>query len=1005
LSAAPTASCKPPGAPSTPSTVTTSSSITTFWSESVESGSGKLEAVREGSLARDHSSDELHRFCNLDTGEERYLSNALIDSSSFLSIGQQPRRRRAWLCREGQKPWKLWWRQKHEKDRAMSEALIKCDVLRLHSTLSVEPVEAPLTLQVGGLQGYQSLRAACAAGAADVVRMLIQAGVDLHSSSSRRSSSSGFELQSQRQAAKAPGSQNKEGEDEFSAAANEPMSAELSERAAGGSETSRTVERQQEDEQALLPVEASASLGSESAAAGEAHIGMAAGMTAAMTAASAAEAFHSKALGASTTEAEASSPKHQKTKVDEGPWSDSELSLLHVAARAGHTEVIGALLEAKADVHAATGSGDLPIHFACRSGRPAAIRRLLSEGGSEQLSKRNSIGKTPLELISDPDTLRFAASIIADRGNVDSYRLRSLSCGDHPMPRPNRSDAVCKFLEAGRAAGQQRQREHRLAALESTLEHKNPLREAPPHNSDMEEFRSFVASRGRRARSLASLFAANLEIVQQKAACGVAAVKQHRQLRQPPQQRKQQGQQLQKQQQQHQHHQQHQQHYYQKDRSSQDRRDQRDQPISKQSLPGSEEQPRWVVRSLSTQKSFAKLDHFDDIDEEVGPSTFATIRTIGQGSFGAVYMVKHNRTGGIYAMKTLEKSKIRSQNLERYAKTERNILSYVRHPFIVSLRFAFQTTNYLVLVLHYCPNGNLQRLIAQERRLSEALARLYTAEVLLAITHLHHRNIVFRDLKPDNIVLDDGWHAMLTDFGLSKEGVQGAGATTFCGSVAYIAPEILARKPHGHTVDIYNLGVLLFNMLTGAPPFYHPNRKLLFDNIAKAKLRIPFLVSAKASSFIKVLMERDPERRLGHKSTDELRDHAFFENLDWDDVLNRKVPVPANASALARRSSSSSTDVPLTASALDLAALSTGALFASTVPGAEGQDHRDIDNDYFDGRGGGGGAADPDRAMDSHGRLRRGQSSPLPSKKPRRAKKAATPVTGWDFAAQSARGA
>ena len=124
------------------------------------------------------------------------------------------------------------------------------------------------------------------------------------------------------------------------------------------------------------------------------------------------------------------------------------------------------------------------------------------------------------------------------------------------------------------------------------------------------------------------------------------------------------------------------------------------------------------------------------------------------------------------------------------------------------------------------------------------------------------RSTVFRDLKPDNVVIDAAGHAMLTDFGLSKEGVLGQrGTKSFCGSVAFLAPEILLRRGHGHTVDIYNLGVLLFDMLTGLPPFYHPDRETLFANIKHARLVVPQYVPRTARSLIEALMEREPSRR------------------------------------------------------------------------------------------------------------------------------------------------
>jgi len=287
---------------------------------------------------------------------------------------------------------------------------------------------------------------------------------------------------------------------------------------------------------------------------------------------------------------------------------------------------------------------------------------------------------------------------------------------------------------------------------------------------------------------------------------------------------------------------------------------------------------------------FARVRSGNENLEPVGPNSFELVKLLGRGSFGEVFQVRHKQTDKVFAMKVLQKSKILSSNLLRYAMTERNILAYVRHPYIVYLHYAFQTQSHLVLVLEFCPNGNLQHLICREKRLHEQLARLYTAEILLALCHLHERQTVFRDLKPDNVVIDAAGHAMLTDFGLSKEGVAGQrGTKSFCGSVAFLAPEILLRKGHGHTVDIYNLGVLLFDMLTGLPPFYHPDRETLFANIKHARLQVPQYVPRVAKSLIETLMEREPSRRLGAGRTSEVKEHPFFAGLDFAALMRREV--------------------------------------------------------------------------------------------------------------------
>jgi len=293
------------------------------------------------------------------------------------------------------------------------------------------------------------------------------------------------------------------------------------------------------------------------------------------------------------------------------------------------------------------------------------------------------------------------------------------------------------------------------------------------------------------------------------------------------------------------------------------------------------------------RQRFCKLIK-DEVFEAAGPRSFKTLALLGKGSFGEVYKVQHKSTGNVFAMKVLRKSRILNSNLVRYVMTERNLLSYLRHPFIVRLHFAFQTPSSLVLVLQYCPGGNLGNLVAREGCLPEELAKHYSAEVYLAIEHLHERQVLYRDLKPENVVLDSDAHALLIDFGLSKQGVEGiVGTNSFCGSVAYLAPELLSSsRNHGHPVDLYGLGVLLFEMLEGRPPFYNRNREQLFVNIMGAPLKLPSRASPKACELISALMQRDASLRPGARCTFDLRSHPFFADVDFEQVLRREVPVP-----------------------------------------------------------------------------------------------------------------
>eukprot|EP00826_Nyctotherus_ovalis_P006997 TRINITY_DN11711_c0_g1_i4.p1 TRINITY_DN11711_c0_g1~~TRINITY_DN11711_c0_g1_i4.p1 ORF type:complete len:239 (-),score=55.17 TRINITY_DN11711_c0_g1_i4:451-1167(-) len=212
-------------------------------------------------------------------------------------------------------------------------------------------------------------------------------------------------------------------------------------------------------------------------------------------------------------------------------------------------------------------------------------------------------------------------------------------------------------------------------------------------------------------------------------------------------------------------------------------------------------------------------------ERKIGLSSFVPIKMLGKGSFGQVYLVRKKNTGEHYAMKIQSKSMVIAQNLTKYVYTEKNVQSGIRHNFIVQLRCAFQTKTKLCMVMDYCRAGDLGHVLQREGRFSESRARIYLAEILLAIEELHRHEIIYRDLKPDNVVLDEEGHAMLTDFGLSKQGIKEADSTqSFCGSVAYLAPEVLRRSGHGRTVDWYLLGVLLYEMIVGMPPYFDRNK-------------------------------------------------------------------------------------------------------------------------------------------------------------------------------------
>ena len=281
--------------------------------------------------------------------------------------------------------------------------------------------------------------------------------------------------------------------------------------------------------------------------------------------------------------------------------------------------------------------------------------------------------------------------------------------------------------------------------------------------------------------------------------------------------------------------------------------------------------------------------------EKISPTNFICLAQLGKGSFGEVYLVKKLNTEEKYAMKVLSKDRIMSQNLLKYAIAERNVLSTSNHPFIVKLSYAFQTSSRLFLVIEYCPNGDLSRHLVFEKRFKEERAKFYLCEVLLALEDLHKRDIIFRDLKPDNVVLDKDGHCKLTDFGLSKEGVgRDIYAQSFCGSIAYLAPEMLKKKGHTKAVDWYLLGVLFYEMLVGVTPYFTTRKEEIFYNIEFGDLKIPNFVSKEAAELLLRLLERNPAKRLGGGGRDalEIKEHPYFKDVDWKKIYEKKIKPP-----------------------------------------------------------------------------------------------------------------
>lgn len=281
--------------------------------------------------------------------------------------------------------------------------------------------------------------------------------------------------------------------------------------------------------------------------------------------------------------------------------------------------------------------------------------------------------------------------------------------------------------------------------------------------------------------------------------------------------------------------------------------------------------------------------------EKASPDQFDLLRVLGQGSFGKVFLVRKkvgHDSGTLYAMKVLKKATLKVRDRIR-TKMERNILADVVHPFIVKLHYAFQTEGKLYLILDFLRGGDLFTRLSKEIMFTEEDVKFYLAELALALDHLHSLGIIYRDLKPENLLLDSDGHIAVTDFGLSKENLEDK-AYSFCGTVEYMAPEVVSRKGHSFAADWWSYGVLMFEMLTGQLPFQGTNRKETMTQILKAKLGMPDYLSSEAQSLLRGLFKRNPTNRLcsGPDGIDDLFGHCFFSTIDWEKLKAKKQDPP-----------------------------------------------------------------------------------------------------------------
>uniref|UniRef100_A0A673MN06 Protein kinase C n=1 Tax=Sinocyclocheilus rhinocerous TaxID=307959 RepID=A0A673MN06_9TELE len=292
------------------------------------------------------------------------------------------------------------------------------------------------------------------------------------------------------------------------------------------------------------------------------------------------------------------------------------------------------------------------------------------------------------------------------------------------------------------------------------------------------------------------------------------------------------------------------------------------------------------------------------ISQGLGLGDFDLIRVIGRGSYAKVLLARLKKNEQIYAMKVVKKELVHDDEDIDWVQTEKHVFEQAStNPFLVGLHSCFQTESRLFLVIEYVNGGDLMFHMQRQRKLPEEHARFYAAEVCIALNFLHEKGIIYRDLKLDNVLLDQDGHIKITDYGMCKEGIRpGDTTSTFCGTPNYIAPEILRGEDYGFSVDWWALGVLMFEMMAGRSPFDiitdNPDmntEEYLFQVILEKPIRIPRSLSVKAASVLKGFLNKDPKERLGcqvQTGFTDIKSHTFFRSIDWDQLEQKQVTPP-----------------------------------------------------------------------------------------------------------------
>lgn len=282
-------------------------------------------------------------------------------------------------------------------------------------------------------------------------------------------------------------------------------------------------------------------------------------------------------------------------------------------------------------------------------------------------------------------------------------------------------------------------------------------------------------------------------------------------------------------------------------------------------------------------------------EDLVTSEDFEKLKLLGRGTFGEVFLVRHIYNKKLFAMKILRKKALKIKNQELNTRTERMILEKIKHQNIVSLFYAFQDKKKLYLVTEFIQGGELFYHLYRSNTFEPHRARFYAANIVLALEYLHSNNCIYRDLKPENLLIGKDGYIKLTDFGLSKMLLEKNETKTYsiCGTLGYLAPEMLLDKGYDKTVDWWSLGTLLFNMLNGRKPFRLEEKPFTFDQYYQP-IKFTYHCPEDAKNFITQLLVIDPTKRLGYgpDGTQKIKDDEYFKDIDWEALAAKTILAP-----------------------------------------------------------------------------------------------------------------